>query len=81
MLTQSQEQRLDLTRQAREGTLPRAEVREQMREISQQEDEQIRRLVGDDKFKQYEETKRAEGAPGGGRFGGGLGLPRGGNAR
>lgn len=81
MLTQSQPQRLDLTRQAREGTLPRADVREQMRQISQKEDEQIRRLVGEDKFKRYEETKRADGVPGGGRFGGGLGSPREGNVR
>lgn len=81
VLTQSQQQRMDLRFQAGEGTLPRAEVREQMRQISRKEDEQIRRLVGDDRFKQYEETKRADGVPGAGRFGAGFGSPRGGNAR
>lgn len=70
VLTQAQQQRRDVIAQAAESQMPRAEMREKIREVSQKADAQIKSLIGDEKFKQYEETRRQDGPRGG--FGRGL---------
>ena len=67
VLSQTQQQRRDLMAQVADGTLPRMEVREKMREASQRADEQIKSLLGEEKFKQYEETRRQDNPRGGRR--------------
>lgn len=71
VLAQVQQQRMDVLAAAHEGTLPRSELREKMRQITQQSDEQVKRLVGDEKFKVYQDLQSEQRLPGGaGRFGG-----------
>jgi len=78
VLAQVQQQRMDVISQARQGELPRSEIREKIHQITLKSDEQLRSLVGDEKFKVYKESEREQGPRGGsGRFGGGFGGPPG----
>jgi DNA-binding transcriptional regulator YdaS (Cro superfamily) len=76
ILAQVQQQRMDVISQMRQGELPRNEIREKMQQITQKSDEQLKSLVGDDKFKVYKASEGELRQPGGaGRFGGFGGPP------
>lgn len=65
VLGQAQEQRRDLMAKAVENNMPRTELRDKMREVSQKTDDQLKALLGEEKFKQYEDHRRQEGPRGG----------------
>ncbi|MDX2023599.1 MAG: hypothetical protein SF187_25400 [Deltaproteobacteria bacterium] len=65
VLGQAQEQRRDLMAKGVQNNMPRAELRDKMREVSQKADDQIKALLGEEKFKQYEDHRRQEGPRGG----------------
>lgn len=65
VLTQAQQQRQDVIMNAAQQNLPRSEVREKIRDVSQKADEQIKALIGEEKFKQYQDTRRQDDPRGG----------------